>query len=113
VDSTNLRPVLFPDVAREIMLSQDWPYRAVSVVMESHTGPGRFTFYGANHPNVIEDVHARRAGVSILNPAALLTMARRGVGMFDNPRDVATIAVPVPLSPAEVLTLAGHLPGSA
>ena len=33
VDSTNLRPMLFLDVAREIMLSQDWPYRAVSVEM--------------------------------------------------------------------------------
>jgi hypothetical protein len=46
---------LFLDVAREIMLSQDWSHRAVSVVMESHTGPGRFSFYGANHPDVIED----------------------------------------------------------
>jgi NMT1-like family len=93
VDPTNLRPMLFLDVAREIMLSQDWPYRAVSVVMESHTGPGRFAFYGANHPSVIEDVHARRIDVSILNPAAMLTMAHRGVGAFASPRDVATIAV--------------------
>jgi TRAP-type uncharacterized transport system substrate-binding protein len=93
VDPTNLRPMLFLDVARQIMLSQDWTHRAVSVVMESHTGPGRFTFYGANHPDVIEDVHARRVDVSILNPAALLTMAHRGVGAFGRPRDVATIAV--------------------
>lgn len=93
VDPTNLRPMLFLDVARQIMLSQDWTHRAVSVVMESHTGPGRFTFYGANHPDIIEDVHARRVDVSILNPAALLTMAHRGVGAFDRPREVATIAV--------------------
>jgi TRAP-type uncharacterized transport system substrate-binding protein len=93
VDPTNLRPMLFLDVARQIMLSEDWPYRAVSVVMESHTGPGRFAFYGANHPNAIEDVHARRVDVSTLNPAALLTMAHRGTGAFDSPRDVATIAV--------------------
>jgi hypothetical protein len=93
VDPTNLRPMLFLDVAREIMLSDDWSHRAVSVVMESHTGPGRFAFYGANHPDVIEDVHARRVDISILNPAALLTMAHRGVGAFTSPRDVATIAV--------------------
>jgi hypothetical protein len=93
VDPTNLRPMLFLDVAREIMLSQDWPYRAVSVVMESHTAPGHFCFYGANHPDAIEDVHARRVDVSILNPAALLTMAHRGTGAFDRPRDVATIAM--------------------
>lgn len=93
VDPTNLRPMLFLEVAREMMLSPDWSHRAASVVLESHTGPGRFTFYGANHPDAIEDVHARRVDISILNPAALLTMAHRGVGAFDSPREVATIAV--------------------
>ena len=44
VDPTNLRPILFLEAAREIMLAEDWSYRAVSVVMESHTGPGRFSF---------------------------------------------------------------------
>lgn len=93
VDPTNLRPMLFLDAARTIMLSADWPYRAVSVVMESHTGPGRFAFYGANHPDIIDEVHDRRVDISILNPSALLTMAHRGVGAFDSPREVATIAV--------------------
>ena len=93
VDPTNLRPMLFLDAARQMMLSERWPYRAASVVMESHTGPGRFSFYGANHPDVIDDVHARRVDVSILNPAAMLTMAHRGVGAFSSPREVATIAV--------------------
>lgn len=93
VDPSNLRPMLFLDVAREIMLSQDWPYRAVSVVMESHTGPGRYTFHGANHPDAIDEVHARRVDVSTLNPAAMLTMAHRGTGAFDYPREVATIAM--------------------
>ena len=61
--------------------------------MESHTGPGRFVFYGANHPDVIDDVHERRVDVSILNPAALLTMVHRGTGAFTSPREVATVAV--------------------
>jgi hypothetical protein len=93
VDPTNLRPMLFLDVAREIMLSKDWSHRAVTVVLESHTGPGRFAFYGANHPDTIEDVHARRIDVSTLNPAAMLTMAHRGTGAFSSPKEVATIAV--------------------
>jgi uncharacterized protein len=93
VDPTNLRPMLFLEVARELMLGPDWSHRAVSIVMESHTGPGRFAFYGANHPGVIDDVHARRVDISILNPAALLTMAYRGVGAFTSPREVATVAV--------------------
>jgi TRAP-type uncharacterized transport system substrate-binding protein len=93
VDPTNLRPMLFLDVAREIMLNPDWSHRAVSVVMESHTGPGRFAFYGANHPDAIDDVHERRIDISTLNPAALLAMAHRGTGAFDSPRQVASIAV--------------------
>ena len=72
VDPTNLRPMLFLDVARQIMLADDWTHRAVTVVMESHTGPGRFAFYGANSPDAIEEVHAGRIDVSTLNPAAML-----------------------------------------
>ena len=93
VDPTNLRPMLFLDVAREMMLGHDWSHRAVSVVMESHTGPGRFSFYGANHPDVVEEVHAGRIDVSILNPAAMLTMAHRGTGAFGSPKNVAAVAV--------------------
>jgi TRAP-type uncharacterized transport system substrate-binding protein len=93
VDPTNLRPMLFLDVAREMMLASDWSHRAVSVVMESHTGPGRFSFYGANHPDIIEEVHAGRIDVSTLNPAAMLTMAHRGTGAFASPKNVAVIAV--------------------
>ena len=93
VDPTNMRPILFLDVARAMMLDNDWPFRAVSIVMESHQGPGRFAFYGANHPEAIDGVHERRIDVSILNPAAMLTMAYRGVGAFETPREVATIAV--------------------
>jgi uncharacterized protein len=93
VDPTNIRPMLFLDVARQMMLSPDWSHRAVTIVMEDHTGPGKFVFYGANHPDTIEDVHARRVDISTLNPAAMLTMARQGTGAFDSPKEVATIAV--------------------
>ena len=78
VDPTNLRPMLFLDVAREMMLGDDWSHRAVTVVMESHTGPGRFTFYGANHPDIIDEVHAGLVDVSILNPAAMLPWRTAG-----------------------------------
>jgi hypothetical protein len=93
VDPTNLRPMLFLDAAREMMLDSSWSYRALSVTMESHTGPGRFTFYGANHPDVIEQVHAGRIDVSILNPAAMLAMAYRGTGPFGARKDIAAVAV--------------------
>jgi hypothetical protein len=94
IDPSNLRPLLMLDVAHQMMLQPDWPYRAATVVLESHAGEaGRFSFYGANHPQALRDVHDRRVDVSILNPAALLTMAHRGVGVFTESLDVATIAV--------------------
>ena len=93
VDPTNLRPILFLDVARQMMLDPGWSHRAATVVMESHTGPGRFAFYGANRPGTLEEVHARRVDISTINPAAMLTMAHRGVGAFTSPLEVATIAV--------------------
>ena len=93
VDPSNLRPMLFLDVASHMMLARDWEYRAVTVTMESHTRKGRFALYGANHPSTIDAVDERRIDISILNPAAMLTMAYRGVGAFDRVRRVATIAV--------------------
>ncbi|HEX6449267.1 MAG TPA: hypothetical protein VF060_07395 [Trebonia sp.] len=93
VDPTNLRPMLFLDAARQMMLAPDWSHRAVTVTIESHTGPERFAFYGANHPDTIEDVHARRVDISTLNPAVMLTMAHLGTGPFTAPKEVATIAV--------------------
>lgn len=85
--------MLFLDVASHMMLARDWEYRAVTVTMESHTRKGRFALYGANHPSTIDAVDERRIDISILNPAAMLTMAYRGVGAFDRVRQVATIAV--------------------
>ncbi|MEV6349140.1 hypothetical protein [Actinoplanes sp. NPDC051851] len=94
IDPLNIRPLLMLDVAHEMMLSKSWPLRAVTVVFESHTEPeARFSFYGANHPRSIDEVHHRRLDVAILNPVALLNMARLGRGAYDSPRDVATIAV--------------------
>lgn len=93
VDPSNLRPMLFLDVASHMMLDADWEYRAVSVTMESHTRSGRFELYGANHPSTIGAVDERRIDISVLNPAAMLTMAYRGVGAFARRHEVATIAV--------------------
>lgn len=94
IDPLNIRPMLMLDVAHEMMLSKAWPLRAVSVVFESHTDPAaRFSFYGANHPRSIDEVHERRLDIAILNPVALLNMARLGRGAYAGPRSVATIAV--------------------
>lgn len=82
------------EVASEMMLSDDWPYREARVEFRSQSGePGIFRLYGANHPDSLQEMAEGRLDISILNPSALLTMAYRGKGPFEKPIPVATIAV--------------------
>jgi hypothetical protein len=39
VDPTNLRPMLFLDVAREMMLGNDWSHRAVTLERMARESP--------------------------------------------------------------------------
>ena len=93
IDPLNMRSLLFLNVAQQMLLDEDWTHRAVTVTMASHSSPGSFAFYGANHVDTITAVHQGLIDFSILNPSALLTMAHRGTGAFDSPRNVATVAV--------------------
>ncbi|NMO51931.1 hypothetical protein HH310_12085 [Actinoplanes sp. TBRC 11911] len=49
------------DVVHEMMLSEDWPLRAVSVVFESHSDPAaRFSFYGGRRPSRLSQPRRHR-----------------------------------------------------
>lgn len=94
IDPLNIRPLIMLDIAHQMMLRKDWPYRAASITLESHGGHvGRFTLNGANHPRNIDDVHDRLVDISFVNPVVMLNMARLGKGAYSFPREVATIAV--------------------
>lgn len=41
IDPLNQRALLFLGVAQGMMLQRDWPYRAVTITMESPAVPGR------------------------------------------------------------------------
>jgi TRAP-type uncharacterized transport system substrate-binding protein len=89
-----IRPRLVFEVASEMMGASDWPYREARVELSSQGDEsGIFRLYGANHPDSIQEVADRKLDIGILNPAAILTMAYRGVGAFTQPLPVATIAV--------------------
>ncbi len=89
-----IRPRLVLEVASEMMGSSTWPYCEARVELRSQAGiPGVFRFYGANHPNSLQEMAEGRLDISILNPSALLTMAYRGSGAFERPIPVATLAV--------------------
>ena len=93
IEPLNMRSLLFLTIAENMLLAKDWTHRAVTVTMASHAGPKAVVFYGANHIDAIDAVDRGEIDFSILNPSVLLTMANRGIGVFDTPRNVATIAL--------------------
>ncbi len=94
VTPDTIRPRLVFEVASEMMGATAWPYREARVELRSQGDEsGVFRLYGANHPDSIQEVAERKLDIGILNPAAILTMAYRGVGAFRQPLPVATIAV--------------------
>jgi hypothetical protein len=89
-----LRPRLLFEVASEMMGYADWPYREPRVELRSQ-GDERevFRLYGANHPDTIQEVADGKLHISMLNPAALLTIAHRGAWPFGRPMPVALITM--------------------
>jgi hypothetical protein len=94
VDPAAIRAKLMLDTASFMMTEFDWPYRRIAIEMKSSGDElGSFRLFGANHPDSIREVSERKLDISILNPAAILTMAHRGTGLFSEPMKVALIAV--------------------
>ena len=94
VDPFSIRSMLMLEVASFMMTEWDWPYRHVTIDIKSQGDElGAFRLFGANRPDSIREVFERKVDISILNPAAILSMAYRGVGLFSEPMQVALIAV--------------------
>ncbi|GAA1130573.1 TAXI family TRAP transporter solute-binding subunit [Arthrobacter flavus] len=95
IDPMNLRSMLMLDVAREMMISDTWTHKAVSVSMSNPENPedAAVSFLGVNDPDGIVDVADGRLDIATLNPVVMLNMARLGTGPFPSPLDLATIAV--------------------
>lgn len=94
LDPTAIRANLMLQTAAFMTTEPDWSFRQTTIELQSQVGiPGVFRLFGANHPDSIQQVFERQLDISILNPSAILTMAHRGVGLFQHPMEVATIAV--------------------
>lgn len=94
VEPPNIRAKLMLETLSHMVAEPDWPYRHVSLDVKSQGDElGAFRLLGANEPESIRAVFERRIDLAILNPAAILTMAHRGVGLFSQPMEVALIAV--------------------
>jgi TRAP-type uncharacterized transport system substrate-binding protein len=95
IDPMNLRSMLMLDVARELMVDEDWSSKAVSLAMSDPAEPDApaVSLLGVNDPRAIAEVAAGRLAMATLNPVVMLNMARLGTGPFAEPLDLATLAV--------------------
>jgi TRAP-type uncharacterized transport system substrate-binding protein len=94
VDPGCVRSKLMLETLSHMMSENNWPYRYVTVDVESQGDElGKFRLLGANDPDSIQKVHDGEIDIAIMNPGLILSMAHRGVGLFERPLDVAIIAV--------------------
>lgn len=88
------RSLMALELAAELVSHDTWPYLRAHVDLRARdfdtTG---FTLFGSGSPDGIEEVAAGRAGLAMINPSAVLTMAYRGTGPFEKPLPVSVISI--------------------
>ena len=91
----SVRPLLVLEAVSEMVTAADWPYKQVRMTLRDQGAEEEFSFslFGGAKPSTIEEIARGDLHISILNPASLLTMAYRGVGVFKEPLPVRAIAV--------------------
>ena len=82
------------EIAAELVGTDGWPYlRAHIDLRQSDFDEAGFGLFGSGSPEGIDEVAQGRAGLAMINPSAMLTMAYRGTGPFTRPLPVRVIAV--------------------
>ena len=82
------------ELAAELVGTAGWPYlRAHIELRESDFDRSGFGLFGSGSPDGIDLVASGGAGLAMINPSAVLTMAYRGTGPFERPLPVRVITV--------------------
>ena len=82
------------EIATELVGTEGWPYlRAHVDLRQSDFDETGFRLIGSGSADGIIEVAEGRAGLAMINPSAVLTMAYRGTGPFSRPLPVRVIAV--------------------
>ena len=82
------------EVAAEVLGAAGWPYRDVRISLSAPgSGGGTISFSGGADLTAIDEVAQGQVQVSIINPAAVLTVALRGKGPYEQPVPLRAIAV--------------------
>ena len=82
------------ELASALVGDADWPFLRAHVELRARdfdtTG---FALFGSGSPDGIDEVSAGRAGLAMINPSAVLTMAHRGTGPYGQALPVRVITV--------------------
>lgn len=72
----------------------EWPYRHARITLSS-PGDESETFHllGGAYPAAIEEVVSGELDIAMLNPSALMTMAFKGIGVFEHSLPIRAICV--------------------
>jgi TRAP-type uncharacterized transport system substrate-binding protein len=82
------------EIAAELVGSDGWPYQRAHIdLRQSDFDETGFGLIGSGSPDGITGVSEGGAGLAMINPSAVLTMAHRGTGPFGLPLPVRVIAV--------------------
>ncbi len=82
------------EVAAEVLGAAGWPYRDVRISLSAPgSAGGTISFSGGADLTAIDEVTQGQVQVSIINPAAVLTVALRGKGPYEQPVPLRAIAV--------------------
>ena len=93
--TATIRSRLVLEIAAEMVSRADQPYQQARVQMRSPRGDGTWpmTLFGSGTVEGIESVVQGTSQLAMTNPAASLSLAYRGAGLFKTPQPVRVIAV--------------------
>ena len=78
------RSKLALELAAELVGMDGWPHLRAQILMKTQDfDPSGFSIYGSGQPDGIEQVARGEAQLAMINPSAVLTMAYRGTGPFE------------------------------
>jgi TRAP-type uncharacterized transport system substrate-binding protein len=94
VSASAMRSRVVLEIAAELVTADDQPMRQARVLLREQGNDGwPLALHAGSTLEAIDQVVSGKAQLSMVNPAAILTMAYRGTGPFTAPQPVRVIAV--------------------
>ncbi len=88
------RSKLALELAAELVGMDGWPHMRAQILLKSQDfDPSGFSLYGSGQPDGIGQVARGESQLAMINPSAMLTMAYRGSGPFEQAIGVRAISV--------------------